>query len=368
MSAIRHVDVFGYRLTYVYGDYVMSGGRVVRELESTVVRVTTEDGVEGFGEVCPLGPRYLAAHAEGARAALRELAPTLVGVAVENLAAVNRALDGALAGHAYAKSAVDVACWDAFGKTVGLPVHELLGGVLSERFPLYFAVPLGSAEEMADFVSQRRDEGVHRFQLKVGAEPLADVERARRIVEQTGDEDVVVADANGGWALQDAVVAARGLEDLPRVFLEQPCATLEECLIVRSRSTLPFVLDESIYDVHSLLRAYEAKAMEAINLKISKVGGLSASRRIRDLAQSLGLRLTIEDTWGGDLVTAAVAHLAASTRPETLFTVSFMNDWTNEHIAGYQPRSEGGYGGPSEGPGLGVEVDVGALGQPLFHI
>ena len=367
-SAIRHFDVFGYRLTYVYGDYVMSGGRVVRELESTVVRVTTEDGVEGFGEVCPLGPRYLAAHAEGARAALRELAPAVVGLPVENLAAVNMALDGALAGHAYAKSAVDVACWDAFGKTVGLPVHELLGGVLSERFPLYFAVPLGSAEEMADFVVQRRREGVHRFQLKVGAEPLADVERTQRIVEQTGDEDVVVADANGGWVLQDAVVAARGLEDLPRVFLEQPCATLEECLIVRRRSTLPFVLDESIHDVHSLLRAYEAKAMEAINLKISKVGGLSASRRMRDLAQSLGLRLTIEDTWGGDLVTAAVAHLAASTRPETLFTVSFMNDWTNEHIAGHQPRSEGGYGGPSEGPGLGVAVDVAALGKPLFHI
>jgi cis-L-3-hydroxyproline dehydratase len=240
--------------------------------------------------------------------------------------------------------------------------------MLSERFPLYFAVPLGSAEEMADFVAQRRSEGVHRFQLKVGAEPLADVERTRRIVEYTGDEDIVVADANGGWVLQDAVIAARALEELPRVFLEQPCATLDECLIVRRRTTLPFVLDESIYDVHTLLLAYEAQAMEAINLKISKVGGLSAARRIRDLSQSLGLRLTIEDTWGGDLVTAAVAHLAASTRPEALFTVSFMNDWTNEHIAGYQPRSVGGYGGPGEGPGLGVEVDVAALGQPLFRI
>jgi len=367
-SAIRRVDVFGYRLTYVYGDYVMSGGRVVRDLDSTVVRVTTEDGAEGFGEVCPLGPRYLAAHAEGARAALRELAPAVLGTAVENLAAVNRALDRALAGHAYAKSAVDIACWDAFGKTVGLPVHELLGGMLSERFPLYFAVPLGSVDEMADFVAHRRREGVHRFQLKVGADPLADVERTQRVVEQTGDEDVVVADANGGWVLQDAVVAARGLDNLPRVFLEQPCATLDECLIVRRRTTLPFVLDESIYDVPTLLRAYEAKAMEAVNLKISKVGGLTAARQIRDLAQSLGLRLTIEDTWGGDLVTAAVAHLAASTRPETLFTVSFMNDWTNEHIAGYRPRSDGGYGSPSEGPGLGVEVDVAALGQPLVRV
>jgi L-alanine-DL-glutamate epimerase-like enolase superfamily enzyme len=366
-SAIRRVDVFGYRLSYVYGDYVMSGGRVVRELPSTVVRVTTDDGVEGFGEVCPLGPRYLAAHAEGARAALRELASAVLGLAVENLAAVHRALDGALAGHGYAKSAVDVACWDAFGKTVGLPVHELLGGLLCDRFPLYFAVPLGSVEEMADFVAARRSDGVHRFQLKVGADPLVDVERARSIVEQSGGDDLIVVDANGGWQLQDAVAAARELEKLPRVFLEQPCATLEECLIVRRRTTMPMVLDEAIHDVQTLLRAYQAKAMEAINLKISKVGGLGPARLLRDLAQSLGLRLTIEDTWGGDLVTAAVAQLAASTRPETLFTVSFMNDWTNEHIANHQPRSQDGYGSPSPGRGLGVEVDIAALGRPLFH-
>ena len=154
------------------------------------------------------------------------------------------------------------------------------------------------------------------------------------MVEATGPEDVIVADANGGWRLQDAVVAARALDGLERVFLEQPCPTLEECLIVRQRTTLPMVLDECIRDVHSLLRAYEAQALEAFNLKISKVGGLTQAKLMRDLAVALGLRVTIEDAWGGDLVTAAVCHLAASTPPETLFTVSFMNDWTNEHVAG----------------------------------
>jgi L-alanine-DL-glutamate epimerase-like enolase superfamily enzyme len=78
--------------------------------------------------------------------------------------------------------------------------------------------------------------------------------------------------------------------------------------------------------------------------------------------------LTIEDTWGGDLVTAAVAHLAASTPPDALFTVSFMNDWTNEHVAGYQPRSTSGFGAAPMGPGLGVEVDVDALGEPLLRV
>ncbi len=106
--------------------------------------------------------------------------------------------------------------------------------------------------------------------------------------------------------------------------------------------------------------------MEAFNLKISKVGGLTKAKQMRDLAVSLGLRVTIEDTWGGDIVTTAVSHLAASTPPDNLFTVSFMNDWTNEHIAGHEPRSQDGFGGAPTAPGLGVEVDMEALGAPIF--
>jgi L-alanine-DL-glutamate epimerase-like enolase superfamily enzyme len=219
---------------------------------------------------------------------------------------------------------------------------------------------------MAAFVRERGAEGIHRFQLKAGADPHEDAERARRAAAATGPEDVLVVDANGGWALQDGVVAARLLEPLERVFLEQPCATLEECLVVRERTTLPMVLDEVIDDVPSLLRAYEARALEAFNLKISKVGGLTRARLLRDLARALGLRVTIEDTWGGDVTTAAVSHLAASTAERTLFTVSFMNDWTREHVAGYRPRSEGGFGSAPEGDGLGIDVDLGKLGEPLF--
>ena len=367
MSAtIEQVDVFTYDLTYVHGRYVMSLGREIDTLVSTVVRVRTSDGVEGFGEVCPLGPAYLPSHSGGALAALNELAPALLGLEIRNLAAVQRALNRALMGHEYAKSAVDVACWDAFGRTIGVPVCELLGGRVSESFPLYVAIPLSSSTEMTEFVKARLFEGIHRFQLKLGADPLDDAARVAAVVAVTGDDDLIVADANGGWRLQDGVVAARALDALPRVFLEQPCATLEECLIVRERTTLPMVLDESIVDVQSLLRAYHAKAMEAFNLKISKVGGLTTAKLMRDLAQSLGLRVTIEDTWGGDLVTAAVAHLAASTHPETLFTVSFMNDWTAEHVAAHQPRSAGGIGRAPDGPGLGVSVDVAPLGSPVL--
>ncbi|MHB8695877.1 MAG: mandelate racemase/muconate lactonizing enzyme family protein [Solirubrobacteraceae bacterium] len=365
---IVKVEVFGYDLTYVHCSYVMSGGRVIDSLPSTVVRITTDDGVEGFGETCPLGPAYLPAHGAGARAALRELAPALLGLDACEPSIVYDRMDTALLGHAYAKSAVDVACWDVLGRATGLPVCTLLGGRRQESFPLYIAVPLAPAEEMAAYVEARRAEGIHRFQLKLGADPHEDAARVRAVLEATTEEDVVIADANGGWRAQDAVVAARLLEGLDRVYFEQPCPTLEECLYVRRLTTLPMVLDEVIGDVPSFLRAWRENGMEAVNLKVSKVGGLTRARQLRELAETLGISLTIEDTWGGDVVTAAVAHLAASVRPELLFTVSFMNDWTNEHIAGYEPRSQHGVGAAPRGPGLGIDVDVAALGEPLFSV
>jgi L-alanine-DL-glutamate epimerase-like enolase superfamily enzyme len=365
---IAKVDVYGYDLTYVHGSYVMSGGRVIESLPSTVVRITTDDGVEGFGETCPLGPAFLPAHGEGARAALRELAPALLGLDPRETANVNDRMDAALLGHAYAKSAADVACWDAAGRAAGVPVCTLLGGRRQESFPLYVAVPLGPADEMAAFVEARSAEGVHSFQLKLGADPHDDAARVRAVLEATSDEDAVVADANGGWRLQDAVVAARLLDGLDRVYFEQPCPTFEECLYVRRLTSLPMILDEVIDGVPAFLHAWRERAMDAVNLKISKVGGLTRARQVRELAEALGVSLTVEDTWGGDLVTAAVSHLAANVPVDLLFTVSFMNDWTNEHVAGYQPRSHDGTGAAPTQPGLGVDVDVAVLGDPLFSV
>jgi L-alanine-DL-glutamate epimerase-like enolase superfamily enzyme len=361
---IARVDFFGYDLRYAHGEYVMSGGRTIASLPSTVVRVEAEGGLVGWGETCPLGPTYLESHAGGARAALAELAPALIGIDPTNLAAVGAAMDGALRGHGYAKAALDIACWDLLGRAAGLPVATLLGGVRSVDFPLYVAIPLGPVDAMVAHVREQRALGIRRFQLKLGADPREDAARVRAVLSATEEGDVVIADANGGWRLQDALIAARALEPLDRVLFEQPCPTLEECLTIRERTTLPMVLDEVITDARALIRA--AGACEAVNLKLGRVGGLTAAKLIRDLGEALGLRFTIEDSWGGDLTTAAVAHLAASTRPDALLMASFMNDWTLDHIAGHQPRSRDGRGAAPTTPGLGVEPDPSALGAPLF--
>jgi L-alanine-DL-glutamate epimerase-like enolase superfamily enzyme len=364
-TLLSEVRVYTYDLTYAHGTYVMSQGREISTLTSVVVAVTATDGTSGYGEVCPLGATYLPGFAGGVIAAIEEVAPAVLGADVTSLSAVREAMELALRGHGYAKSVLEVACWDLLGKVVDVPCHVLLGGLRQERFPLYVAVPLGLPGKMADFTARARASGIHRFQLKIGGSPAEDVARVRAVVEATGDDDVIVADANGGWRLQDATLAVRMLEGMPRVRLEQPCPTIEECMVLRERTTMPFVLDEVITDVASLLRCHQAGVMDAINLKISRVGGLAVARTVRELAEVLGLRLTIEDTWGGDLTTAVVSQLAASTAPEAFYAASFMNDWTLEHVAGYEPSSKDGWGRVGTGPGLGVDVDEHMLGAPL---
>ena len=187
--------------------------------------------------------------------------------------------------------------------------------MLQTDLPLYVAVPLGPPAEMVAFVEEQRAQGLRHFQLKVGDAPEKDAARVEAVIGAIGDDDALVADANGAWRRQDAIVAARLLSGHERLRLEKPCPTFEECLSVRHLCTLPMVLDECITDIQMLVRAVEAEAMDQINLKIGRVGGLTRARVMRDTAVELGLRLMIEDAWGGDLVTAAVSHLAAGTPP-----------------------------------------------------
>ena len=361
------LDCFGYELRYAHGEYVMSGGRAAASQIGTLVRLRTSEGVDGWGEITPLGSTYLPTFAEGVRTAVRFLAPPLLGLDPVNVSGVRRTMDATLMGHQYAKSAVDIACWDLRGKAAGLPIATLLGGVLQEDFPVYEAVPLGSPESMASFAERRSGAGIKRFQLKVGSNPREDAARIRAVVQTATDDTIVIADSNGGWSLLDARLAMNSMADLP-VFIEQPCRTTEDSALASRDSKLPLVLDESIVTLSDVYEAKHSAGVSSINIKVSRVGGITGAALMRDVMQELNLMVSVEDMWGGDLITAAVSHLAASTRPESLLMTSFMNDWTDGHVAGYQPRSADGRGSAPPGPGLGIEIDTSLLGEPLFSV
>src|SRR5580658_5703951 len=163
--------------------YQWSGGKSVTVFDSTIVGVETDTGLVGYGEVCPLGPFYLPAYADGVRAGLRELGPHLLGHDPRELAKLNHRMDAALKGHAYVKSGIDMACWDILGKVTGQPVCTLLGGRYGSDFGLYRAISQESPAAMAKRVAGYRAEGYCRFQLKVGADPREDIDRIHAVSE-----------------------------------------------------------------------------------------------------------------------------------------------------------------------------------------
>ena len=335
--------------------------------DSTIVRVETDTGVAGHGEVCPLGPFYLPAYAEGVRAGLRELGPHLVGDDPRELGKLNRKMDAALKGHPYVKSGVDMACWDILGQAAGLPVCELLGGRYGEDYPLYRAISQEEPKTMAGRVAQYRAEGYHRFQLKVGGDPDVDIQRIRAVAEQLQPGERLVADANTGWVQHEAVRVVKAVAEVD-VYIEQPCLTYEECLAVRRQCRHPFVLDETIDGLDMLLRAKADLAMDVVNLKISKLGGLTRIRQARDLCVSMGIAMTLEDSWGGDIVTAAISHLAHSTPPELLFSSTDFNSYVTVSTAEGAPERVNGRMAASREPGLGVKPRMDVLGKPVVEI
>jgi len=347
--------------------YKWSGGKSVTVFDSTIVRVETDAGFVGHGEVCPLGPFYLPAYAEGVRSGLRELGPHLIGEDPRQLAKLNRTMDAALKGHPYVKSGIDIACWDILGQSCGMPVCELLGGRYGEDVPLYRAISQESPDQMAAHVADYRAEGYRRFQLKVGGDPDVDIQRIRAVAATLQSGDRLVADANTGWVQHEAVRVAKAVDDLD-VYIEQPCLSYEECLAVRRQCRNPFVLDENIDSLDVLVRAKADLAMDVVNLKISKLGGLTKTRQARDLCVSMGIAMTLEDSWGGDIATAAIAHLAHSTPTEFLFTTTDFNSYVTISTADGAPQRVNGRMAASTQPGLGVTPKNDVLGAPVVTI
>ena len=349
------------------GRYSWSGGKSVDVFDSTIVGVETSDGVVGYGEVCPLGPFYLPAYAEGVRAGLRELAPHVIGLDPRELAVLNDRMDAALKGHPYVKSGIDMACWDILGKVSGLPVCTLMGGRFGQAVRLYRAISQEAPDAMAAKVDGYRREGYTRFQLKVGGDPDTDVARIRMVRAVLKDGDRLVADANTGWTQHEAMRVVRAVrgED---VYIEQPCLMYDECLSVRRHTDHPFVLDENIDSLEMLLRGHADRAMDVVNLKISKLGGLTKTRQARDLCVSIGIAMTLEDSWGGDITTAAIAHLAHSTPEALRFTATDFNSYVTVSTAAGAPQRENGFMRASEEPGLGVRPRPEVLGPVVVEV
>jgi len=367
---ITRVRIYRVTMPTTGGGFRRTTGFSPAENTSAIVLVDTDEGITGAGEVCPLGRHYMpGVFTEGAFAGLPVLAGMVLGADPFQTEKINREWDISFNGQNYIKTAIDMALWDIMGQATGRPVCELLGGRWEKPVPLYRSVHLfAEHEDTPEMWAKRcidyRHQGYRHFQLKCGSEPDHDIAKAQACCAILEPGEKVLMDANCGWTLHGAIRVAQGCRDLP-VIIEQPCLTWEENIAFRRHCALPVKLDESLHTTQDILRGFNEGAMDICCLKISRVGGLTKARRIRDLCVDLGLQVTADDMWGSEIVTAALAHFATSTPTKYVLNTTDLTDYVTTRTATGCPERQDGCITASTAPGLGVTPDMDVLGEPV---
>ena len=367
---ITSLDVFQLDLPYAGGTYRLSHGRDYDSFDATFVRLRTDTGLEGWGESTPFGATYIAAHARGVRAGIEEMATGVLGRDPRLTDRVWDAMDQRLAGHNHAKAAIDLAVWDLAAKALGLPVHALLGGSTRQRMPVISSIHAGSPEDMRARVADHRARGYRGHSIKIGASdaeggPALDAERIRAALDGRRTGEFFLVDANGGLSPEQAM---RLLNLLPAgldFVLEAPCASWRETLSLRQRCSVPIMLDELVLEDSDLVHMISTDAADGLGLKITKAGGLTPSRRQRDICRAAGLVMSVQDTVGSTLSFAALAHLGSTVPPHLLRCILDVRDMVTLPVGTIDaPIKDGGIL-LGDAPGLGVEIDASLFPTPV---
>jgi L-alanine-DL-glutamate epimerase-like enolase superfamily enzyme len=363
---IKSINIYAHDLKVVTGPYVFSGGSM-DALTSIIVRVQTDTGLTGWGEVCPLGSTYQPAHPKGAIAALKHLAPQLIGSPALTRPAMHL-MDQHLDGHNYAKAAIDIALWDILGHATGQPVHILLGGAHRDMIPSYYAINLTSPEETAKTVTAKQAEGYRALQIKIGSgDPIQDATNARAACNAASPGTTIACDANRAMTTGDLLHFSRLTHDLP-IAIEQPCRTLAELETVKNRISHPIYLDEATTDVATIIDAFGRGLIDGLGMKITRLGGLSNMLTVRDMAAAQRVPISVDDSWGGDIIAAACVHMGATVDPKLFRGTWIAAPYIHHH---YDPKGiavKDGWIDVPQGHGLGITPNANIFGAPVAEV
>jgi cis-L-3-hydroxyproline dehydratase len=367
---IKSVTAWAVHLPYAEGVYRMSGDRVTTGMDTVVVRVTADDGTWGIGESGCVGVTWDAADPQLQIAGVSKLASVVLGADPLSPPAVHRRMAAAMTGQPYAKSPIDIAVWDLAARASGVPLWKLLGGDGPEATPLYRPVQGSTPDASVEKALQRLEQGYTRLQVKVGDDPDLDAERVLAVRSAVGDAVVMFADANCGYTLSAARRFVRALGvDGAKVILEQPCSTLLDCARLRDSWGGPMVMDENITSLAAIIEAHRLGVADGITIKLTRVGGITPARVMRDAAVDMGIGVTVEDASGCSLADAAFAHMNASTPHRfRVHTVDFDSWVTLHHAEGPSPRHGSVLRPAPEAPGLGLELNESLLGKPFVDV
>lgn len=334
-------------------------------LRTLVVRIHTDEGIVGAGEAHQSVAGYSAETLGTMDAVVSEIyGPLLVGreiAAVEQLAAD---LGFARRGNLYARCAVEMALFDALGRARKLPIVAILGGPVRTRLELSGSIGIDEPEVMAGKAASMVAAGYRTVKLKVGTPDIAkDLARVREVRKAVGEGVAIRLDANSGYLPADALTFIRGLKSLAIEYVEQPVAAehLDAMIRLARFGIVPILADESVHTPEDAYRLISAGAIDAIKIKISKVGGYSAARKIIAIAEASGIKLVIGQGICSSLEAAAEAHLACAYPhvcpvAEMVGPTKLKGDLVESTL-----DLGGGYLELPEGVGLGVDLSLPAL-------
>jgi L-alanine-DL-glutamate epimerase-like enolase superfamily enzyme len=328
--------------------------------QSGILRVQTDDGIEGIGEIDILWHGGGAALCEDVN---RRIGPALAGADPMQIVQVHTRL-GTLCQFGYhtnvVRAAVDMALYDIAGKTLGVPVYVLLGGKARERIDLSMSIHMAGYEEMIAQARAFVENGFRTVKVKVGVDPDADVKIVRGIRQTFGDTLNIRVDANMGWqTAKEALEMIRRLNEYRILSVEQPLPPerLEALAYVREHAGVPVMVDESVWSPVDAWRVVRAGAADILNVYVVESGGIYPSLKIFHLAELAGVECTIGSMPEFGFGTAAQAHLGVAVpvlrHPADVAGVLYQGD----DLICRPLRIEGGFAYPPEGPGLGVEPD-----------
>jgi o-succinylbenzoate synthase len=335
--------------------YVTARGRLERR-EMVLVRVRTDEGVEGLGEAISMSLRGGSDASTLAREIVEHAAPRLVGAetgsATDDVEALTTGMSAA------ARAAVEIALLDLTAKVAELPLWSLLGAETREPGPCNATLVAGPPAAVAADAERWAERGFGTFKLKVGVP--GDVGQVQAVRAAVGPQARLRVDANGVWSPEEAVLRLTAMERNGIELAEQPAADLEDLAAVRNQTAIPIAADESVVDADDARRATELGACQLATVKLSKVGGIGPSRAI-----AAELPVYLSSALDGPVGIAAAAHLAQALRrvdrwgglanglaTQLLFAAT---------IASVECEIRDGHLHPPDGTGLGVEIDEPAL-------
>ena len=288
--------------------------RTVTEIENILVTVTTDSQLVGYGGAAPTA--VITGDTLGSiMGGIEHIRANIVGMSLENSEPVFQTLNNCLVGNPSAKAAVDMALYDIIAKSLNVPLYRLLGGKAHE-IETDITISLDTPEKMVAETLDKLKGGYQILKIKVGSDPELDIERLQAVQDAAGPEMKIRIDANQGWSAKEAVAVGRELQSrkLNIELMEQPVKARDfiGMKYVRDHLDMPVMADESVFSPQDALELVNMQAVDGLNIKLMKCGGIYNALKIAAIAETAGIPCMVGSMMESHVSVAAAAHFAVS--------------------------------------------------------